>query len=66
MASNILRRSFASQAASTLKIGLIPADGIGREGKTCQEQNHNSILTLFIYSHPRTYIDNNNKSMCRY
>jgi hypothetical protein len=33
MASNILRRSFASSAASTVKIGLIPADGIGREGK---------------------------------
>lgn len=33
MASNILRRSLATSAASTVKIGLIPADGIGREGK---------------------------------
>lgn len=33
MASNILRRTFATSAASTVKIGLIPADGIGREGK---------------------------------
>lgn len=33
MASNILRRSFASSASSTVKIGLIPADGIGKEGK---------------------------------
>jgi hypothetical protein len=34
MASNIFRRSLATSAASTVKIGLIPADGIGREGKT--------------------------------
>lgn len=33
MASNILRRTFATSTASTVKIGLIPADGIGREGK---------------------------------
>lgn len=31
MASSILRRTFTTQA--NLKIGLIPADGIGREGK---------------------------------
>lgn len=31
MASSILRRTFVTQ--SKLKIGLIPADGIGREGK---------------------------------
>ncbi|KAI8370069.1 hypothetical protein EDC96DRAFT_502939 [Choanephora cucurbitarum] len=32
MASNILRRTLATSAApSTIKIGLIPADGIGRE-----------------------------------
>ncbi|KAI9310587.1 hypothetical protein BX666DRAFT_2005151 [Dichotomocladium elegans] len=33
MVSNVLRRTFASAAAapSTVKIGLIPADGIGRE-----------------------------------
>lgn len=29
----MLRRSLATSAASTVKIGLIPADGIGREGK---------------------------------
>jgi hypothetical protein len=33
MASQILRRSLATSTASTVKIGLIPADGIGREGK---------------------------------
>jgi hypothetical protein len=33
MASNILRRSFATASSAPLKIGLIPADGIGREGK---------------------------------
>ncbi|CAO3677612.1 hypothetical protein G6F70_000217 [Rhizopus microsporus] len=31
MATNILRRQFATSAQSTLRIGLIPADGIGRE-----------------------------------
>ncbi|KAF1801438.1 isocitrate dehydrogenase NAD-dependent subunit 2 [Mucor lusitanicus] len=31
MASHMLRRSLATSAASTVKIGLIPADGIGRE-----------------------------------
>lgn len=35
MASNILRRSLTTAAsAKTLKIGLLPADGIGREGET--------------------------------
>lgn len=34
MASSILRRTLATAATpSTVKIGLIPADGIGREGK---------------------------------
>jgi homoisocitrate dehydrogenase len=33
MASNILRRTLATSANSTIKVGLIPADGIGREGK---------------------------------
>lgn len=34
MASSILRRTLATAAApSSVKIGLIPADGIGREGK---------------------------------
>ncbi|ORE04221.1 Isocitrate/isopropylmalate dehydrogenase [Rhizopus microsporus var. microsporus] len=31
MATNIIRRQFATSAQSTLRIGLIPADGIGRE-----------------------------------
>ncbi|KAI9476068.1 MAG: hypothetical protein EXX96DRAFT_575658 [Benjaminiella poitrasii] len=31
MASNILRRTLSTTSSSTLKIGLIPADGIGRE-----------------------------------
>ncbi|KAI8328741.1 hypothetical protein BC941DRAFT_363585 [Chlamydoabsidia padenii] len=31
MASNILRRTFATASSAPLKIGLIPADGIGRE-----------------------------------
>lgn len=34
MASSILRRTLATAATpSSVKIGLIPADGIGREGK---------------------------------
>ncbi|KAI8990053.1 hypothetical protein BDB01DRAFT_779840 [Pilobolus umbonatus] len=31
MATNLLRRQFATSTASKIKIGLIPADGIGRE-----------------------------------
>lgn len=33
MASRIIKRGLASAVPSTIKIGLIPADGIGREGK---------------------------------
>jgi hypothetical protein len=40
MASNILRRTFATSVANTVKIGLIPADGIGREGSTIFDQAH--------------------------
>ena len=49
MASNIFRRGLATAAApSTVKIGLIPADGIGREGKYIN--THFQSFMLLIYS----------------
>lgn len=56
MASQILRRSLATSAASTVKIGLIPADGIGREGKFIfSKQIRNSRGRSLIPFHLSSY-----------
>lgn len=50
MATNILRRQFATSAQSTLRIGLIPADGIGREGKESNKYKEKENLSPYFSS----------------
>jgi homoisocitrate dehydrogenase len=50
MATNILRRQFATSAQSTLRIGLIPADGIGREGKESNRYKEKENLSPYFSS----------------